>query len=635
MNEDRFGNWLRFFGFASSPFDKPDAVREDPEMWVRPVSFDRILGTAGNPETVLVFAPRGGGKTACRRLIEYYSSPQTGGGELSDVGGRILTVPHVKFEDSADCLRSGESVETEWHVKQILDEASKRLIDYIHMSDEVRGLLSDEVKTLYPQHRKELYALLDFYWRSWESERESLLALFPEFAQQTAPLPSTSSVEHLERFVALVCGKDGKGLGFNAIYVLLDGIDQIYETADLNDDTVLGLVLPLLANRRLMCDTAKLAFKCFLPAEIKDRLLGSPALKNTGLRREEIRWFDRNIGDILHRRLLQHKVNNKDRDNNEENFNSSFTRIEALCDPQLRGDIERRLFQVARGNPRNVIRLCDFMIEAHVKRNEGTELGNGDTLLNQLDWVDAVSKFQAEFRGERTSFVLRQSNDTAQNETVVRRDDIVKGDGSHTLTRQAANANASSNQSRPQHLILLVMSSPIDASPLDLQGEQRAIEQSLEMANMQGLTDLTVLPAVTIDDFRRALLHRDFTIVHFSGHGCGKKMLFRRDNGYKHAIPMVALADYLAKYIPPIECVVFNACYTLAEIRDIGPQIPFVIAADEELADSIALGFSRGFYEAISVGRNIEFAYSEGIHAVRFNEENEDPGIKLIRKRTS
>ncbi|RLC89267.1 MAG: hypothetical protein DRI77_15855, partial [Chloroflexi bacterium] len=71
--------WLDFFGFSASPFSRWEAEEEArlyPErlsaQLVKPACFDRVLGQASEPKTVILFAPRGSGKTACRILVDYY-----------------------------------------------------------------------------------------------------------------------------------------------------------------------------------------------------------------------------------------------------------------------------------------------------------------------------------------------------------------------------------------------------------------------------------------------------------------------------------------------------------------------------------------------------------------------------------
>ncbi|MBC7251587.1 MAG: hypothetical protein H5T62_15065, partial [Anaerolineae bacterium] len=67
--------WLEARGFKDNPFAKQEASSEDlsllNEYFVAPPYFDEFVGRASSPQTAFLFAPRGGGKTAFRRMIEH------------------------------------------------------------------------------------------------------------------------------------------------------------------------------------------------------------------------------------------------------------------------------------------------------------------------------------------------------------------------------------------------------------------------------------------------------------------------------------------------------------------------------------------------------------------------------------
>jgi hypothetical protein len=70
-----------------------------------------VLGTPNNPKSCVVFAPRGGGKTAQRRYVELDA----------ERSGRYLTVLYATFP-----LRSGESP-SDLTLERHLDEVCRRL----------------------------------------------------------------------------------------------------------------------------------------------------------------------------------------------------------------------------------------------------------------------------------------------------------------------------------------------------------------------------------------------------------------------------------------------------------------------------------------------------------------------------
>lgn len=77
--EIRLEDWLRAVGFSEHPFKHAEAER-DPrlhEFFVEPACFDVVQGTAVSPQTAVLFAPRGGGKTANRVMVDHFCKIST------------------------------------------------------------------------------------------------------------------------------------------------------------------------------------------------------------------------------------------------------------------------------------------------------------------------------------------------------------------------------------------------------------------------------------------------------------------------------------------------------------------------------------------------------------------------------
>ena len=68
---------LESFGFRADPFASTNAD-DEPDLaayFVPPPYFAAVQGDPKNPRPDVVLAPRGGGKTAQKRMIEEASSP--------------------------------------------------------------------------------------------------------------------------------------------------------------------------------------------------------------------------------------------------------------------------------------------------------------------------------------------------------------------------------------------------------------------------------------------------------------------------------------------------------------------------------------------------------------------------------
>ena len=83
-------------GFNNHPFSKTNADEEPnlEEYFVPPPFFDAIVGDSSNPSASIVFAPRGGGKTAQRRMVEKSSAALqflvNGRRDGSPIDGRVV-----------------------------------------------------------------------------------------------------------------------------------------------------------------------------------------------------------------------------------------------------------------------------------------------------------------------------------------------------------------------------------------------------------------------------------------------------------------------------------------------------------------------------------------------------------------
>jgi len=553
-----------------------------------------------------------------------------GNGSSSEVGGRVLAVPYANFEKATEILREGSGIDVAWHIEQILKQASERLITYMQESEEIRSRLREESGGLTTARCQELFSLLETYGLAWDSQRRDLQQLFPGFECGIPPQPRASSpLAHLEHLVSLLCSTGDRGLGFDAIYVLIDSLDQVYETADLNQDTVLDLILPLIANQYVMCGIPNMAIKCFIPQEIRARILANPALRNIGLPEATIGWSERLTETMLHRRLRNYKKNRED---------SAFTRIESLCVPELR-DLGPKLFKAAKGNPRSVVRLCDFMVEAHIERalRESPSCSEETYLLNLCDWAEAQARFEAEAKAlgsgdEAESEPPREPRPNPAGAIIIHGNGNVVGNGSRSWVHQelgsipaAAERGDTFGKGARRESILLVLANPKAGRRLYLGREQKIIETCLQSSLDEGSIELKPLNAATFGALRQALLKKDFTIVHFSVHGYNGSIIMEREDGTEHPVSLPLLVnEYLARY-PSIHCIVLNACQTNTELIST-ERHRHVITVRDNIHSDAAIAFSRGFYDAIAAGQDVTFAFDEGLYTMKvagYNKESE------------
>jgi hypothetical protein len=168
-----------------------------------------------------------------------------------------------------------------------------------------------------------------------------------------------------------------------------------------------------------------------------------------------------------------------------------------------------------------------------------------------------------------------------------------------------------------QTKVLAIFANPTGSSPLRLVAEDRVIRECVTRSRYRENISLEIRHAVTIHDLRRALLEGDYRMIQFSGHGTGQGLAFEDEQGQVRLVPPRALAELLAAYSPPIECVILNACYSSVQGQLVSSGVPYTIAIDGPISDAGATEFTRGFYDAIGAGKDVKFAYQEGCRTMR------------------
>jgi hypothetical protein len=176
--------------------------------------------------------------------------------------------------------------------------------------------------------------------------------------------------------------------------------------------------------------------------------------------------------------------------------------------------------------------------------------------------------------------------------------------------------------------ILVVHASPADANSIRVTAEVRAIREAIKIAGHQNEIEISDLPAATIDDLRRALLSKEYEIIHFAGHADAHSIVLETREGNSSLVELSALTDLIGRY-PSVRCVVLNACDSLASLTQ--PIAPYTVGMLKPVDDDSAIEFAVGFYDAIARGKDIEFAVDEGKGAARL-KKLEVPDVKIVKR---
>lgn len=386
--------WVDYFGFQRFPFDRPEAGSEEfarPDFlascFVEPRGFERAFGQADLPVTSLLFAARGTGKTACRVMMDYYCRPT----ELARLGSSkagkpnyVLSIPHVQLDNVLSIARQSPStanppeISVEHHVVEILRQGMPVFVKMLGENSE----LAENVKNLSGSDFEDLSLFIIVYSACLTSPQKNFLrdlgvdmpplnkpnmgfvargsshnrspSWEPVLYQQRL---SISPLNHLTRWTELIYK-----IGIKATYVLVDGVDEMMETAE-SPDYAYHLIRPLLTHLRLMDGTPHFALKFFLPSDIEHLVLSDPAFRHDrGFVIQRIEWRKEDLINILRERL------NALRRPDYEIRDRTAAGFDALCVPELRGQIEENIAALADGNPRRLMNFCALMVTTHCSR---------------------------------------------------------------------------------------------------------------------------------------------------------------------------------------------------------------------------------------------------------------------------
>jgi len=169
----------------------------------------------------------------------------------------------------------------------------------------------------------------------------------------------------------------------------------------------------------------------------------------------------------------------------------------------------------------------------------------------------------------------------------------------------------------PRTLTLLVLAAnPRNTPRARLDQEVRDIEEGLKLSPSRDKFLIAQKHAVRLNDIRRALLESNPQVVHFCGHGNQSGILIEDDGGNAFMVEPEALADLFRLFEDQVQCVLLNACFSLAQAKAIAKHIKYVIGMREEIGDRAAIEFAVGFYDALGAGRPVDKAYEFGRNAI-------------------
>ncbi|MBD3337620.1 MAG: CHAT domain-containing protein [Candidatus Lokiarchaeota archaeon] len=135
---------------------------------------------------------------------------------------------------------------------------------------------------------------------------------------------------------------------------------------------------------------------------------------------------------------------------------------------------------------------------------------------------------------------------------------------------------------------------------------------------------------VTLEDLPRYLMHYKPDIVHFSGHGSKKGLIYLEDDqGMYKSVPFVNFIQIFRNISNRIQCAILNACESEQLAYDLAEDINCVIGMSTEILDEDARKFSIAFYEYLASGQNVKKAFDGALGQITSSPKYEQiPKLK-------
>lgn len=169
--------------------------------------------------------------------------------------------------------------------------------------------------------------------------------------------------------------------------------------------------------------------------------------------------------------------------------------------------------------------------------------------------------------------------------------------------------------------VLVLAANPTSTQPLQLKKETELIREKLQDTDFGKNYIVYAEENALIEDLSKYLLQYQPIILHFSGHGNSQgEIILNNRQGEPKVLSLETLSELLSivgKDGKPIECVVFNACFSLKKADAVGDQVGCVIGMKKEIGDDSALIFAAEFYQGLGYEVGYYKAFQLGINGIK------------------
>lgn len=350
--------FLREVGFNDNPFATTNAEKELDNLssyFVRVSWFNQLVGDTQKPESLILFAPQGHGKTSHRLEVGRFAR--------SDDHPALV----VDFTDFSMFLDLS-NISTSSYLPLIQRKVMESFVSELKKEPKRKDLLlQNEEMTAQFCALQQFLAL---------PER---IFLAPDTTSQMLNYYEKHTFGFSEWLTILY--QIVKQAGFASIYALFDSIDEWTETK-MNREQAFRLIAPLLDSPKIF-EANGFAFKFFLPQDIREELEKREIGRSDRcIQVHTLEWKKTELLNALSQRLTSYsRASDTDAIGRVQSF-------QQLCDTDdVNFNVDARLIEVAYPSPRKMIKLAGQIVKRHCETSsDASALIKAETINEVLGY---------------------------------------------------------------------------------------------------------------------------------------------------------------------------------------------------------------------------------------------------------
>lgn len=361
MNFEEFLNNLGLH--KGNPFQFTNADQEKDLLsnyFIKPDYFEDVWGDPYNLASNIIYAPRGGGKTAQRIMIENRAL------SFDD----ILTITYTNHDLSN--YKSVNEINLIYHLTYLnrllllalFDKIIKKGVDltftYSHAERQFiykisRIYLYDTPISFPKQAIHSIKTLDDYVIDGWNNFKQPIINILKQVSKvkgleidlTTEKVDKKLEMSHRDNFFNIV--NLLKKAGYSSIYILIDKVDEQSLTGN-NPQSSYRLIEDLLKDLELL-ETPNICFKFFLWDALKAHTVITA--RPDRVFSYELKWTWGQLREMLNKRIETYS------DGKVTDFSTLFTDIKSLG----------RIILFSELSPRDTVRICNRILSEQFKSN--------------------------------------------------------------------------------------------------------------------------------------------------------------------------------------------------------------------------------------------------------------------------